>query len=175
MYKTNNRDLKRILDLIARNQEAGLRKFYATFAKKIYVTSYNICRSHDTAEEIVDDVILKILENFNLIRKIENPIGWIKVVTINQTNDVLRKHKGTIPLSEDFPDSNELLQRVENNLIFFEMMEKLTENERDILIAKIFWNETFVEIAKDLDMEVSSVSSSYYRALKKLRKKFLKK
>jgi DNA-directed RNA polymerase specialized sigma24 family protein len=48
-------------------------------------------------------------------------------------------------------------------------LDRLSERQRAVLVAKVFDDETFAEIAAGMEMSVSSAKTHYIRALRALR------
>lgn len=61
------------------------------------------------------------------------------------------------------------IERLELELLMAEMLAQLSEREVTILKGKVFDELTFQELAVRLGIDISTVKSIYYRALKKLR------
>lgn len=58
---------------------------------------------------------------------------------------------------------------IDRGIYIAEMLEQLTDRERDILKRKIIDEYAYSEIADAIGMYVNTVKTAYYRALKKLR------
>ena len=58
---------------------------------------------------------------------------------------------------------------LDRGIYIAEMLEQLTDRDREILKRKIIDEYTFPEIAEAMGMDVNTVKTAYYRALKKLR------
>ena len=54
---------------------------------------------------------------------------------------------------------------------FYSEIKGLNEIEQKVMIFKFIEDMSFKEISKELKMSLSSVSSIYYRALEKIKKK----
>ena len=58
---------------------------------------------------------------------------------------------------------------IDRGIYIAEMLDELTDRDRSILKRKIVDDSTFLEIAAAMGMDVNTVKTAYYRALKKLR------
>lgn len=116
---------------------------------------------------------------------LQTAIRRVKVRYLNQkqhieANEIPKSSllKGGVPgLSEDaallflsksvaaFQDEDAL----DRGIYIAEMLEQLTDRDREILKRKIIDEYTFPEIAEAMGMDVNTVKTAYYRALKKLR------
>jgi len=61
-----------------------------------------------------------------------------------------------------------LLMRLENDTLLC-ALKKLTERERQVLLARVLDEKGFGELAEQLGMTYKGVAAVYYRALKKLK------
>lgn len=59
----------------------------------------------------------------------------------------------------------------DNINIFIEDLQTLSINEKNIIIYKIYFQYTFEMISEELMVPISTIKSSYYRALEKLKYK----
>ena len=161
---------KKIMKEIRRNREKGMRLFYETYAKIIIITARTICSSSDKAEEVVDDVLVKICNLSKTVEEVDNPEGWIYVITANTAKDSLRQRK-LFPLSEDVAVDDRELQEVIDRASFNWAIKDLSEIEQRIMIHKFVCKSTFQDIADELDKPLTTVTAIYYRALEKVKKK----
>jgi len=85
------KQFKKLMREIRRDPEKGLRRFYEAYAKIILTTAQVICRSKDKADEVVNDVLVKIWKLSGTVQEIDNPEGWIYIITANTAKDSLRE------------------------------------------------------------------------------------
>ena len=161
---------KRIIKEIRRDPEKGLRCFYDTYGKIIQITAQTICSSSDKANEVVNDVLVKIWKTAEIIVDIDNPEGWIYVITANTAKDSLRQRK-LFPLNEDIAVDDSEVQEVIDRDSFNWIINDLSETEQMIMINKFASESTFQEIADELNKPLTTVTSIYYRALENVKKK----
>lgn len=163
------KQFKKLMKAIKRDPEKGLRQFYEKYARIIQTTAQVICRSTDKANEVVNDVLVKIWKLARTIGEIDNPEGWIYVITANTAKDSLRE-RNLFPLNENIVASVDELQRVLDRHSFYWMIKDLSEIEQTIMIHKFVSQYTFQEIADELGKPLTTITSIYYRALEKMKK-----
>lgn len=59
----------------------------------------------------------------------------------------------------------------DNLNLFMEDLKNLSTNEKNIIVLKIYFEYTFEMISQEIKAPISTVKSSYYRALEKLKYK----
>ncbi|MBD5631801.1 MAG: sigma-70 family RNA polymerase sigma factor [Clostridia bacterium] len=153
---------------MAKGKEAAFERFDAAYGRFIYVVAASVSKSSYLAEEIVDDVLVKIWQKASTLKYIEKPLGWLYIITSNCAKD---KHKNEKPFSEiyDIPQDDKNIERFVMKEAFLSHIAPLNEEERLIMILKFIQDLSLESIAKALNKPLSTASSTYYRALNKLK------
>ena len=150
----------------------GLEEFYKKYGRLIQITAKTFCEE-DTAHEVMNDVLVKVWKNARKIKNIENPEGWIYIITVNTIKSAFKKKQNFL-LNEDILSDKNIINDVIEQDAFFTLIKNCTETERYIMIHKFISKCTFQEIAEELQMPLSTITTTYYRALKKLEKEIQK-
>jgi RNA polymerase sigma-70 factor (ECF subfamily) len=94
-------------DVIRRGREGeieALEAIYKHFSRPLFNLAYRYTYNREIAEDLLQDIFLKIFSHLQDIRSEETFIGWIYRIAINTCYSYLRQQKGklqrTIPLSE---------------------------------------------------------------------------
>ncbi|MGN0482572.1 MAG: RNA polymerase sigma factor [Lachnospiraceae bacterium] len=136
------------------------------FSDMIFRIAYqNLFQKHD-AEDVVQDVFLKLLKCKKIFQDEEHLKSWLIRVTINQCLDYKRSkfYQTTVSL-EDFDVPYEPQERC-----LLEELSQLPADERNILYLYYYEGYTIKEIAKILGKLQNTVNSKLTRSRKKLRK-----
>ena len=163
------KQFRKLMKEIRRDPEKGLRRFYEVYAKIIHTTAQVICRSSDKVNEVVNDVLVKIWKLAETIGDVDNPEGWVYVITANTAKDSLRE-RNLFPLDENVVASEDQIQEVLDKHSFYWMIKDLSEIEQTVMIHKFVSLYTFQEIADELEKPLTTITSIYYRALEKIKK-----
>ena len=135
-----------------------------------------ICRSYSIAEEVLDDVLCKVWKRARGSEKKEVSEGWLYVITINSSKSKMKQGNKVLPLSDTMPEqesASEIEKMIAKNA-FLSMLEGLTDEELCIIVGKFSLSKTFNELSEDLERPISTISTIYYNALKKIKKNFSK-
>ena len=132
------------------------------------------------AEDIIQDVMLKIFENVESGLNIENIGAYIYRALSNKIIDDYRTQKNNLSLDEKNWSENELslneilsdaryetYSEVEKNRIkerIFEAVEKLSPDQREILIATELEGLTFKELSEKWNEPIGTLLSRKHRA-----------
>jgi RNA polymerase sigma-70 factor (family 1) len=84
-------DEKTLLQRVSEGDEAAFRELFYRYADKLGNYVLRLTRSKTQAEEIVQDVFLKIWKNRKALAEVENFSVYLHVVSRNQTLNSLRK------------------------------------------------------------------------------------
>jgi RNA polymerase sigma-70 factor, ECF subfamily len=126
---------------------------------------------HEDALDVTQDVCLKWLTRGDSER-LMNARAWLRTVTVNRALDVVRARKlragesqEMLELTEKGPGPGDRVELGEMQVFVRNALLNLTENQRAVLVAKVFDGETFAEIAQGMGLAVPTVKTHYVRAL----------
>jgi RNA polymerase sigma factor (sigma-70 family) len=131
------------------------------------------------AEDVVQTVWLRLVENLRVIRQPEALPGWIATTTRNECLHVLRGHRYVVPADlgeEAWPDGTGT-PAVEANLLESERHEallmalaELPGRQRDLLLLLIEDPPlSYEEISRRLGIPIGSIGPTRARALARIR------
>jgi len=146
--------------------------------KKIYWFVRRMVIDHDDANDLVQEIFIKVWNNLSAFRGESRIIYWIYRIATNITLTFLdrKKRKGAVPLSEV---SNELKDHlyagkyINGDTIQLKLQEAiLTLPEKQRLVFQLrYYDETpYEELSKVLETSVGALKASYHHAVKKIEK-----
>jgi len=148
---------------------------FAAHASQVYAWAYRILGQHHDALDVVQDVFIRWDRQCQTTEPMQSR-AWLRRVTINRAIDFRRQARPVVSLDAhgDAPTSVVAEQRdnVDETLVRDQLltaMDRLSEMQRLVLIAKTFDELTFAEIARDMQSSVSTVKTHYVRALRGVR------
>ncbi|WP_235912603.1 RNA polymerase sigma factor [Velocimicrobium porci] len=139
--------------------------------KKYYRIAYCYVKNKETALDIVQNTIVKVLENQDSLRKKRAAKTWIYQILIHECLNELRKTKREIPcepeqLGEDF--YKEKFYDGEEEVLF-EAINILPEKQKTVILLHYYEYLTLKEIAAITETNLSTVKTRLYSGLKKLK------
>lgn len=155
---------------IAKKDKHALEGFYKIYGQMIYATAMTVVKSSFKADEVVNDVLLKIWLNSPSMKKIKNPEGWLYFVAVNCAKDKIKYEKTCDEIFE-IATSDSQIDKVLDEDEFYKNISDLNETEQQILIFKFVRDLTFEQIAHEINKSQGYVSGTYYRALSKIKNK----
>lgn len=157
---------------IGKGDSKALDELYHLTERSLYAFTVSLTRDHEMALEIMQETYLKILSAAHIYKPMGKPLAWIFTITKNLYYNEIRK-SGRYETQDPAELSNDkkfsYVTDAEDRLVLEGVLEKLTEEEREIILLYAISGMRHREIAESLDMKLSTLLSKYHRGLKKLR------
>lgn len=160
---------------IASGDKDALRQLYDAYSHAVFLLALSILKHREQAEDVMQNVFLKIWAGAGSYRKGSSPKAWIMGVTRNEAIDSLRKGRfETIYDGEegdDIPDAcktESMEDAVEDRMDMEEALSALNEKERQVVLLRIVGDLTYGEIAGVLSIPLPTAVWRYKNSLKKL-------
>jgi RNA polymerase sigma-70 factor (ECF subfamily) len=176
-----------LVDRFCGGDHTAFHELVSLYKKKIYYLAYDITGNHHEAEDISQEVFIKMFRSLKTFRRDSKMSSWLYQITVNTSIDSLRKSfkkpKNTI---DEFDQLNiqESLQpsgmhnfdpvrstessQIQNHIS--EALQKITPKERTVFVMRHYNDLKLNEIAEILNVTIGTVKSLLFRAIKKLRK-----
>ena len=130
--------------------------------------------SNEDAEELLNDVFVKLTKAINEDTPPENISAWLYRVTKNSVIDYYRTKKHYDPLPEDLSESNEEADTIKQlSQCILPMIKALPESYQQPLMLSEIEGLKYQEVATELNLSVSAVKSRILRGREKLHKSML--
>ena len=175
--------------LVSRAQagdEAAFREIVERYQSKVFSIIHGIVRQRNDVEDIAQQVFAKVyfsIKNFDFRSSL---ITWIYKITVNECFDYLRKRKVRKLVYESDLSEDEV-RRVENTEppvdrqrpvdadlarrdYVVKLLDKVSEDERSLLMMKEVEGYSVEEMARMLDMNENTIKVKLFRARQKLVK-----
>lgn len=167
--KIDSQNLEQVLRLVFSGDEKAFRELYELTKAPIYGYSLSILKNHEEALDNVQDVFVKIYESCDNYDYRGKPMNWIFTITKNFA--LMRIRKDSKYSCDEFDEKILFSNSISNDdkLILKDMLLELSNEERQIIIMHLIGNLKHHDIAKIMELNLSTTISKYHRALKKLR------
>ena len=164
--------LDALLRQISRGNRAALEKLYSETKGSVYGYALSVLKNSHDAEDVLHDCYLSIVKGAAGYKSHGKPMAWILTLTRNLCLQKLREYQkaDTLP-PEDWvllPDTREGIT-AEDKIVLAGCMKQLSDEERQIVVLHAVSGFKHREIAKLLELPLSTVLSKYSRALKKMK------
>ncbi|HTB24977.1 MAG TPA: RNA polymerase sigma-70 factor [Puia sp.] len=162
---------------LVNGDQMALKVLYDLFSNKLFQLSFAIVRSKEMAEEVVEDVFIKVWKKRAQLGKIENFTFYLYVMTKNCSRDYLRKYgnKKSINLDEVALPFYRVDATPEDLMITEEAINQINKAINELptkcrLIFKLVKEDglKYREVAELLHLNIKTVENQVGIALKKI-------
>lgn len=152
------------------NDEVAFEKLYNEYVKLIYHIAYSYTYNREDAEDIVNEVFMKIMRSIDKYNHQNKFKEWICQITRNHCTNYITRNKERQNILDDeiINKTPDLTKESRDLMIIFE--ENLDEDTIHIMVLRFIYNYKFKEIAVTLGMTIGKVQGLYYDGLEILRK-----
>ena len=169
-----------IFSRIANDDKAAFEEFYRATEQTVYAYILSILKNPQDSQDVMQDTYLKIRSAAHLYQPQGKPMAWVFTIARNLCLMKIRSNSRINQSAiEDLENSLDYSTthkgQVEDRMVLNCALSILSEEERTIVILHAVSGLKHHEIAKNLDLPLSTVLSKYNRALKKLKKTLLEK
>jgi len=173
---------KSIIKKIAKGDEEAFVALYHKYSAKVYNMALSYTKSVEDAEEITQDIFVKIFNHAASFKGASSLNTWIYRIAVNTSINFLKK-KNRITLIkrnyENFPSINfnhpgALLEQKENAKALFEVIDCLPDNQKTAFILSYIESLPRQKVADIMETTLKAVESLLHRAKSNLRKELVK-
>ena len=138
---------------------------YEEYFDRVYYKVLSVVKNDDDAEDICQETFISVYKNLSKFREESNIYTWIYRIAINKTYDFFKKRKIEFEINDDVLSLPEDVN-FDTKVILEEKLKLISEKEKEIVILKDIYGYKLKEIAEIKNMNLSTVKSVYYKALK---------
>jgi len=180
MLPADNNLIKKYLD----GDENSFSKIVDIYLKQILNFSYKLVGNRKDAEDVTQEVFLKVWKNLNKFDLEKNFKTWIFAIARNTCIDFLRKKK-EIPFSKfDNEEGDNVLEDslvdkelkpdevfivTENKEKIENALSKISFIQKEVIILRYMNELSFNEISEILNIHLNTIKSHHNRALIKMK------
>jgi len=156
-----------LVKLVSTGNERAFRYLYITYHQLLRTHVYRLTESSELADEIVQDVFLKIWNNREILAGINNFKGYLFILSKNYTIDFLRKHIRQTILHQKWESEEgqtfkeEDLDGGVNNYygLLDEAIDQLPPQQKKVYLLSRHEHLKYVEIAGQLGISRETVKT----------------
>jgi RNA polymerase sigma-70 factor, ECF subfamily len=161
----------------ARGNVEAFNLLVSHWEKRVYNYLLRITANREDALDLTQDVFLKAYQN---LRKLDDPArftAWLFRIAHNEAYSLFRKRRPETGVDELHPEGTEMgisvagssVFPIELSLAVASALERLSPDQREAVVLKIYQGFKFEEMSVILDCPVSTVKSRLYTALELLK------
>ncbi len=166
-------------DLIRKAQQGSIDAYnllVSRWEKRVYNYLLRLVRNREDALDLSQDVLLKAYQNLRKLDDIERFPSWLFRIAHNEAYSLLRRKR---PENDDIdPAASEIaaalppgpnMLPMETAIAVDAALRRLTPDQREAVVLKVYQGFKFEEMAEILECPVSTVKSRLYTALDLLK------
>ncbi len=150
-----------------------------TYLKQVYNYIYKIVQNTTTAEELTQDVFVRVFEKLNTFDNTRPFQPWLMRLTANLTISYLRKvapEQRQVTLNEDhmtssanISDASSPMEEAVTTEALLVAMSKVEDKYRTVLMLRYQYEYPYKEIAEMLDTPVNTLKTWFRRGKDQLK------
>lgn len=169
-----NKDIKELVKQLQNGDISVFDDIYYSTKDSVYYTILSIVKDRSLSEDIMQETYLKALEKIHSYKSRSSFNSWIVTIARNLAINEYNRRKRELKVD---PNDNELLfgtveSLSEKELLVKEMLEFLSEEEREILVMHVIGDMKHREIAEVLGKPIGTITWKYKEAIHKLKNKY---
>lgn len=160
--------------------QAGDTDAFDILTRKYYSSIYQFCYRRlngdtATAEDITQDVFLKLLENIQGVRMLGKLQNYLLTIAVNTCNNYFKKAKPiytdleTLQIVDDSDSSFEKVFKIEKQTVVKHAINMLPDYQKEVIILRFYFDLKIKEIAAITKASIPTVKSRLQQGLKKLQ------
>lgn len=162
---------------IAEGDERAFRILFEQYRERLFTFVWQLCHSAAEAEEVVQDIFLRLWENRAKLGQVDFPRKYMYVMARNRTFDLLVKiakdrelvREVWVHLSQAANDTENLLQAAESQQLILEAVALLPERKQTIFRLSRQKGLSHQEIAQQMGLSVQTVKNLLTEILKHIK------
>ena len=176
----NQEATKRLIESCLRGDQQAWNTIVERYKHRIFHVAYKFVGRHDLAEDLTQDVFLKLFRALNTFDRRADFQSWLISVSRNLCIDHYRSARNkrelighsidatNVPLASHGPDPLATLEYGDRRAMLQRALRQLPDTLRTTVILRDIKELTYQEIADQLDLPVGTVKSRINRGRKEL-------
>ncbi|MGM1046144.1 MAG: RNA polymerase sigma factor [Bacillota bacterium] len=147
------------------------------YQQQIFMYCWRLLNQRQEAEDAVQDILVKAYQKLDTYKPHTSFSSWLYKIAYHHCLNVQRRirfFQNILPLLRPEKDLSDSAEKEAEKYIFSEPLDralrKLSPEERNLLVLRVFEEKSYVEIAQIMDKTSESVKKRYNRTLQKIKK-----
>lgn len=166
--------IKALLD--SKTQNVAFEKLLSDFQKPLYVHIRGIVLNHDDADDVLQNVFIKVYQNLKNFKGESKLFSWVYRIATNeaitfinsrakrngQTSEVFQQKQVESLKADDYFDGDAVQIKLQKAII------ALPEKQQLVFRMKYFQELKYEEMSEILGTSIGGLKASYFHAVKKI-------
>ncbi len=177
---------KTLIDKCRKGDIHAFEELISSYEKKIFNIVYRIVGDYNDAEDISQEIFIKVFRSINNFKERSSFYTWLYRIAVNECMDILKKKKKTAAYSIDTPiqteddqipreikdygeSPEEKVERKELRNYIESALNSVTYEHRTMIVLRDIQGLSYEEIAEIVKCPAGTVKSRINRARKALK------
>lgn len=178
MLARENVEYETLLEAVGRQDRVAFRTLYDLAAPKLFATILRIVKSRAAAEEILQDVFLRIWQNAGRFSPETGPArAWLNTIARNRAIDVIRQRTfapiaggdGETDMYERVAEDRDREADMINNASLRHCLDSIEATARECVLLAYYEGFSREELAQRFNRPVNTIKTWLHRNLALLR------
>ena len=161
-------DDRKIIERVLEGDKEAFNLLVRQWEKPIYNFIVRMIGDRDEAMDLCQDAFMKAYRELGTLKDLDRFSAWLYRIAHNTCLSRLRKDQGKTFVELE-PETRASRTPIESRLAVEKALKELPEDQREVVVLKVFQDLKFEEIAAIQDAPVSTVKSRLYMGFEKLR------
>lgn len=175
-----NSDDELLIDSFKKGNHNAFNLIVRKYQKRIYMTIKKMVLDHDDADDITQEVFIKLYRSIRDFRGESKFFTYLYKIAFNYSLNHLNRSNKIKMRNTEFNDSNdshslrngndinEIIDEKKRSIILKKAIETLPDQQRAVFVMRYYDNMSYEEISKILNKSVGGMKANYFHALKKI-------
>lgn len=173
-------DIRSLLELLSQGDEQAFRRIFDAYSSKVYGFALKLTRAQSMAEEIVQDVFMKVWINREAMATVDYFSSYLYTITRNHTFNLMKRvaleahAKSALgkELSEAHRETEEAFIEKESRQILNQAIDRLPPQQRMVYSLCYQQGLKYEEVAQRLNISRLTVKTHMQQALRNIKLHF---
>ena len=166
-----------LVESFQKGNEASFNELVRRYQEKVYWIAHRFVNDHDQADDIVQEVFLKVYRALNDFRGDSGVYTWLYRITVNISLNTIRKQRIKDFLrideffeypSEESEQPDKQYEQSEQKQLIEEAIQQLPEKQKAVFILRYYEELPYEDISKILKTSVGGLKANYFHAVKNI-------
>ena len=168
-----------LVDAFRNGDVEGFNSLVRRYQEKVYWIARRTLGNHEDADDVVQDVLMKMYQGLNNFRGESNLFTWLYRITVNVSLNNIRKRKikQYVPFDNIIDhilpgttQADDPILHQEYQTILERAIEQLPAKQRAVFVMRYYDEMHFEDIAKILRKSVGGTKANYFHAVRNISK-----
>ena len=166
-----------LIEEFRNGNDTAFNQLVLRYQEKIYWVVRRLLPDHDEADDVVQDIFVKVYRSLNSFKGDSSFYTWLYRIAMNLSLNEIRRKKTrrTFSLDENVvqheskdPLPLEMMEREERTQLIKDAIERLPEKQKKVFVLRYYEELPYEEISKILKTSVGGLKANYFHAVKKI-------